>query len=59
MNQELIIPFQHLQKPLRTVLTITNKNKIVGFLVKVKMFYAHFDVFIHLPHTELLHFGEG
>jgi len=59
MNQELIIPFYHLQNPLKTVLTITNKKKIGEFLIEVKMFYAHFDVFIHLPHTELLHFGEG
>ena len=58
MNQELIIPFQHLQKPLRTVLTITNKKKIGEFLIEVKMFYAYFKVFFNSPHTELLHFGE-
>ena len=38
------------------VLTITNKKKIVGFLIKVKLFYAHFEIFFH-PHTELLALG--
>jgi len=51
-------PFQHVQKPIRTVLTITNKKKIGEFLIEVKMFYAYFKVFLNSPHTELLHFGE-
>ena len=59
MNHELIIPVLHLQKPFMTVLTITNKKKIGDFLIKVKMLFAHFDVFFHPPHTELLYFGEG
>ena len=58
MNQELIIPFYHLQNPLKTVLTITNKKKIGEFLIEVKMFYAYFKVFFNSPHTELLYFGE-